>query len=174
MVYRASLGSFHQLAIANLGGQTQVNLTLSRPGQQQSQSSSFTTGQWRAEPKLFQIGQDYILQIDGEQGKYHLLIQQSSISTVEPPPQLDSYSTVELHQTEDSSQNQAGFEPMPPLKMGNMTMDLNSMSMQMGNMSLNLNNQAKTTATKTFCSQCGTKAQPGDRFCRACGHELNQ
>jgi len=66
------------------------------------------------------------------------------------------------------------MQPMQPLKMGNMSMDINSMSMQMGNMSMNLNEPLKTTVTKQFCSQCGTEAKTGDRFCRSCGNELNQ
>ena len=66
------------------------------------------------------------------------------------------------------------MQPMQPLKMGNMSMDINSMSMQMGKMTMGLDNQQKTTATKQFCSQCGTEAKTGDRFCRSCGHKLEQ
>ncbi|MEM8675696.1 MAG: zinc ribbon domain-containing protein [Cyanobacteria bacterium P01_G01_bin.67] len=174
MAYVATLSDFQQLAIANLGGQTQINLTLSRPGQQQNQSSSFTTGSWRIEPKLFQLGQDYILRIDAEQGLHHILIQQNSVSTVNPPPDLDHHPTLSFSHVPDSTQDPIEFKPMPPMKMGNMSMDINSMSMQMGNMSLQFDRQPKTSENKTFCAQCGVEAKTGDRFCRSCGHELNQ
>lgn len=41
MAYSVTLDGSGQLAIANLGEQTQINLSMSTPGQQQSQSSSF-------------------------------------------------------------------------------------------------------------------------------------
>lgn len=177
MTYVATLGDFQQLAIANSGGQTQINLTMSSPGQQQSQSSSISTGEWLSLPQLFNLGQGFILKIDAQQGIHHILIQQNSITTVNPSAGLNNYSTVSFKNVPDSAQELGTFKPMPsmqPMKMGNMSMDINSMSMQMGNMSLNLNNQAKSTVTKQFCVQCGTEAKTGDRFCPSCGHELNQ
>lgn len=178
MAYIAKLSSFQQLAIANVNGQTQINLTLSRSGQQQSQSSSFSTGQWQTEPELFCQGQDYVLKITSEQGVHYIVIQQNSISTVAPPADLNNYSTINFEEIPNSTPESGGFkpmqpmQPMQPMKIGDMSMDIESMSMQMGNMSLNLDNQAQTT-TKTFCSQCGTEAKSGDRFCRSCGHKLD-
>ena len=42
MAYTANLGSHQQITIANQGKQTLISLLSSTPGQQQSQSSSFT------------------------------------------------------------------------------------------------------------------------------------
>ena len=177
MTYVATLGDFQQLAIANIGEQTQINLTMSSPGQQQSQSSSFNTGRWVSTPQLFNIGQGFVLKIDTQQGSHHVLIQQNSIGMINPPADLSAHPTVTFKDIANSSQKPIEFkpiEPMQPMRMGNMSMDINSMSMQMGNMSLNSDNQAKTTTNKQFCSQCGQEAKAGDRFCRSCGHELNQ
>ena len=171
MAYSATLSNSQQLAIANLAMQTQITLTMSNPGQQQSQSSGFTTGKWLAEPKLFQVGQGFIIQIDTEQDSYHILIQQNSITTIKSPTNLDNYPQLDLTAIPDS--NAKPMSPMQPLKMGNMTMDINSMSMQMGNRTMGLNNPPQTSVTKQFCSSCGTQAKAGDRFCRSCGHELN-
>jgi len=172
MAYSAILGGSQQLAIANVGGQTQVSLKMSSAGQQQSQSSSFSTGKWLHLPKLFKLEQGFILQVESDRGVYYMLIQQNSISTVESPGDLSSYQKVDL--TSDPNASPESMQPMQPLKMGNMSMDINSMSMEMGNMSMGFDKQQKTTQTKQFCSQCGTEAKTGDRFCRSCGHELNQ
>lgn len=174
MAYVANLGDF-QLAIANVGQQTQINLTMSRRGQQQSQSHCFTTGKWTSMPRLFNLGQSFILKIDAQRGCYHTLIEQSSITTVDPPLDLDRYPRVHFQERPESTPQPDEFkpmQPMQPLKMGNMSMDINSMSMRMGKMSMNLD-QAETTSAKQFCGQCGTQAKPGDRFCRSCGDQLN-
>ena len=178
MAYSAILGTSQQLAIANSGVQTQVNLTMSSPGQQQSQSSSFNTGKWTSEPKLFRVGQGFILAIYAEQSSSYIALQQNAIGIVNSVPDLNNCPTVDLQPIADSVSEpmkpMQPMQPMQPLKMGNMSMDINSMSMQMGNMSMNLNEPPKTTVTKQFCSQCGTEAKTGDRFCRSCGNELNQ
>ncbi|NJK55163.1 MAG: zinc ribbon domain-containing protein [Pleurocapsa sp. SU_5_0] len=173
MAYSANLGGYGQLAIANIGKQTQINLSISIPGQQQSQSSSFSTGNWLSKPKLFQLEQGFVLEINTNQNSQYILIQQNSISTIESPPELNRYPQIDLTAIAQES-NFEPMQPMQPLKMGNMSMNLNSMSMQMGNMSMGFNNQSKTSINKQFCSQCGKEAQLGDRFCRSCGHELNQ
>ncbi len=177
MAYVATLGGSQQLAIANLGEQTQISLTTSSLGQQQSQSSSFGTGRWVSTPELFNIGQGFVLKIDTEQGSHYVLIQQNSISIVNPPDNLVGYQRVDFEDIPNPPQKPINFkpmQPMQPMKMGNMSMDMNSMTMQMGNMSLNFDDQAKTTINQQFCSQCGREAKLGDRFCRNCGHELDQ
>ncbi|MEO1671764.1 MAG: zinc ribbon domain-containing protein [Cyanobacteria bacterium J06631_2] len=175
MAYSAILGASQQLAIANSGRQTQINLTISSPGQQQSQSSSFSTGKWTDEPKLFQVGQGFVLVIQAEANSSYISIQHNAIAIVQSSPDLNNCPQVALNPIPDPVlEPMQPMQPMQPLKMGNMSMDLNSMSMQMGNMSLNLNNQPKTTDTKQFCSQCGTEAKTSDRFCRSCGHKLDQ
>ena len=179
MAYLASLGDT-QLAIANKSGQTQITLTISSPGQQQSQSSSFTTGEWSDRPKLFNLQQGFVLQINTPQGSHYVGIQYQRISKIEPPSDLHNYPLVKWKElpddnsTDSSTMNFKPMSSMQPMKMGDMSMDINSMTMKMGDMSLSLNNQAKTTVTKQFCSQCGTEAQTSDRFCRSCGHELTK
>ena len=178
MAYQATLNGTQQVTIINQGKQTQIILMASSPGQQQSQSSSFTTGTWVKPPQLFSTNQGFILQINGEQGQYFILIQANGIQTINGVPTLQNASLVQLENIADpTSQTPTGFkpmQPMQPMRMGNMSMDINSMSMQMGNMSLNLGNPSKTTVSKVFCAQCGVEAKSGDRFCRSCGHDLSQ
>ena len=63
---------------------------------------------------------------------------------------------------------------MQPMKMVNMSMDINQMSMQMGNMSMTMGGGKTSTSTKRFCSQCGQEAKISDRFCSSCGHKLDK
>ena len=179
MAYQAILNGTQQLIVSIQNQQTQISLITSIPGQQQSQSSSFVTGVWTKPPQLFQSAEGFFLQIEGAENQYLILIQSNSLQIIDHAITLDSASKIELTPIANPA-SQSNFEPMSsmppmqPMKMGNMSMDINSMSMQMGNMSLNLNNQSKTAGVKTFCSQCGTDAKSGDLFCRSCGHDLNK
>lgn len=172
MAYSVILGDSRQLAIANWGSQTQINLSISTPGQQQSQSSSFRTGKWLSQPKLFQLEQGLVLEINTSENSHYILIQDYSISSIKSPTGLNNYPQIDLTVIPDT--DSAPMPPIQPLKMGNMSMHLNSMSMQMGKMSMSLNNQSKTSVTQQFCSQCGKQAKMSDRFCRSCGHQLNR
>ena len=69
------------------------------------------------------------------------------------------------------------MQPMQPMKMGDMTMSTNPMAMSMGNMSMSMGGASTNAArgavgTRQFCSQCGAKVDPNDRFCSSCGHAL--
>ena len=176
MSYAANLTSNQKLAIANRDNQTNISLVSSSFGQQQSQSSSFTTGSWQAPPQLYRVGTSFILKLNSERGTFYVSIQGNSISTT-TAPNLDNATEVKLHQTDDSTANSSssGFEPMQPMKMGNMSMDINSMSMNMGNMSLNMNKtRSQSTSARVFCSQCGQRVKPNARFCSSCGHQLDK
>jgi hypothetical protein len=63
------------------------------------------------------------------------------------------------------------MQPMTPMKMGNMQMSANPMTMQMGDMRLSMGN-ATPPDTRKFCTQCGAAINAGDRFCGSCGHQL--
>ena len=73
----------------------QITLTMNSPGQQQSQSSNFSTGKWLGQPKLFKVGQGFILQIDAEQDSHYILVQQNSISTIQSPAELNKYPQID-------------------------------------------------------------------------------
>lgn len=172
MAYKANLSGNQKLIVVNQGTQTSITLTSSSPGQQQSSSNSFTTGNWTSAPQLYQTGSGFILEINGDRKKQSILIQANSISTVAAPA-LDNAVKIDLENTSDTpvSQKNVEFEPMQPMKMGNMSMDINTMSMKMGNMSMDMG--GKKTSTKRFCSQCGEKVKNSDRYCRSCGHSLD-
>ncbi len=177
MAYIANLGSHQQITIANQGKQTLITLLSSTPGQQQSQSSGFTTGNWNKPPHLYQTESGFILEINSDITQHFILIQAdtNSISTI-AAPFLQNAIPVNLQSIPDSNQNQLDFEPMQPMqpmKMGNMSMSMNPMSMKMGNMSMSMEENKTAQPTKRFCTQCGQEAKKGDRFCASCGNKLD-
>jgi hypothetical protein len=172
MAYRAILSSERELTIVNRGNQTSIALVSSRPGQQQSQTNSFTTGNWTAPPRLYKTGSGFILQINGDRGEDFILIQAHGIATI-AAPELHDAVNIDLENIPDPPPRNSGFEPMQPMKMGNMSMDINRMSMQMGNMSMKMGGKTTPTSTRRFCSQCRTEAKTSDRFCSSCGHQLD-
>ena len=172
MAYRVNLNGNQQLTVLNQGNQTLITLISSSPGQQQSQSNSFTTGNWTNTPKLYRTESGFILQISGDRGEFSISIRANSISTVTTPV-LDNAVLVDFKNTSDTAANhqKSQFEPMQPMKMGNMSMDINTMSMQMGNMSMNMG-KGETRSKTRFCTQCGAEVTASDRFCGSCGHKL--
>ena len=173
MAYKANLSGNQQLIVVNQGTLTSITLTSSSPGQQQSSSNSFTTGNWTSAPQLYKTGSGFILEVNGDRKKQSILIQANSISTVAAPA-LDNAVKIDLENTSDTSVTQKNreYEPMQTMKMGNRSLDIHTMSMKMGNMSLDMEGK-KATSTKRFCSQCGEKVKNSDRFCSSCGHLLD-
>lgn len=165
-------------------------------GQQQQSGQSFSSGQWTAPPKLYQLGGGHVAIVFAERTFYLSIVggqmQVSSgaggqgieqqISELQPLPMQPA----EL----PSMHSMRPMPPMPPMTMtmGNMSMRMGEM--RMGEMNLNAStsqsqfNQSQASAAaaasdepeemreKRFCSQCGAAVRMGDRFCAQCGHQL--
>ena len=177
MAYTANLHGNLQLTIANRDTQTSITLVSNSPGQQQSQSSSMTTGHWTKPPQLWQTPSGFLLQIDSDRGQYFIQVQASGMQTLTTIPSLDNARKLKLQEISQTATSQTSLEfepmtPMQPMTMDNMSMSMNPMSMQMGNMSMKMDEPTKSTAKKRFCTQCGQEAEPSDRFCGNCGHKL--
>lgn len=176
MAYTANLNAEQQLELKNKGTQTIISLISISPGQQQNQSSSLTTGNWTAKPTLFTTKFGFILQLEAERGKYFIQIQANGINTLTSKPSLDHAATLPLQEIPDSTAKEQSkkveFEPIKPIKMGNMSMSMNPMEMTMGNMSMKMEKEVKSTSINRFCTQCGHQVNQSDRFCGSCGHQL--
>lgn len=172
MVYTANLGNNQQVTIINQGKDTLITLLSSTPGQQQSQTNRFSTGIWNQPPNLSRISQGFVLEIQGECQTHFILIQGNRIEQI-PGSTYSNAIPVQLEYSTPSNQQQFEFAAMEPMQMGNMSMKMNPMSMQMGNMSMNIGENPTITTTKNFCSQCGEKVKPSDRFCSSCGYQLD-
>ena len=189
MAYTVNLSGNQQLMIVNQGTQTLITLMSSSPGKQQSQSSSVNTGNWKTPPQLYKTASGLILYINGELAQQYVLIQANSLNAITEclasgeianpmlnnavPVNLENIPDVTTSSNEMEWETMPGMEPMQPMQMGNMSMNMNPMSMRMGNMSMNMGDPQKSTSAKRFCSQCGEEVKPSDRFCSSCGNKLD-
>ena len=172
MAYVCELNPGHRVYLDNQGDQTTLTSTVSMPGQQQQTSSSTTTGPWTAPPKAYQTPGGAIFTLFTAQGEIHICIQGSSISTTNTPPSAPAQPLSVQQTTATTMSPMTAMSPMQPLTMGNMQMTMQPMEMRMGTMELKMETQPSTT--RQFCSQCGQKVAPEDRFCSSCGHSLSQ
>ncbi|HEY9834271.1 MAG TPA: zinc ribbon domain-containing protein [Stenomitos sp.] len=185
MAYIGNLGAGQQVYIENQGSQTLMTLTSRSNSQQQSQSSSFNTGNWTVPPTLFWTPAGYVLRIESSSGQHFVQIQANGMNHLSTVPSLVHADVISLEQVADaasSSQQSIEFtplmepmkpmEPLPPMKMGDMEMRMNPMEMRMGNMELRMGEKPQTHSGSRFCSQCGQSVKESDRFCSSCGHRL--
>ncbi len=183
--YTAAVAPEQQLYISNQDGQTQLTIASGNAGQQQRQSSSFATGEWRSPPALYCTASGVVLQICGQQSDTWIELQGQQIQVIAAPTVVEA-DRVELQPTSTPST----MQPLPPLKMGemkmgNMQMQMQPMWMKMGDMEMQMGAASSTEASPSqpssspnFCSHCGQPVQSAtfdrqsNRFCANCGHPL--
>ena len=170
MAYLCEISPGHQVYLDNQGNQTIVTTAMGQPGQQQQASNSMTTGPWTAPPEAYQSAGGAVFKLFTAQGETCIYVQGNSVSMTGSVPSVAGAQQMSMQQT-----TAAPMPPMQPMQpMGNMTMSMQPMEMRMGNMELKMEAQTpQPRATRQFCSQCGAKVAPEDRFCSSCGHALS-
>ncbi|NJL21620.1 MAG: zinc-ribbon domain-containing protein [Leptolyngbyaceae cyanobacterium SM1_3_5] len=162
--YSAIVATGQQLFITHQNGQTRLTIATTAPGQQQSQSSSLATGEWRSPPALYCTSSGVVLQIFAEQKDIWLQLQGQQMQQMNSAPAVMEADRVTL----ESIETPPVMQPMKPMQMGNM--EMKPMQMKMGDLEMSM---GKPTSTAKLCSQCGQSVQTSDRFCAQCGHRLN-
>jgi NADH pyrophosphatase NudC (nudix superfamily) len=162
MIYNWELGTGHQISVDNQGAQTVVTISNASAGQQQRTINSFNTGIWILPPEMSINPTGATLKITTPTGASLIQVRGNSI-------QMQSNSGEHQSSTSASSTFTARMEPMQPMQMGNMQMNMQPMVMKMGDMELNM---GATASQQKFCTQCGTPVKPTDKFCASCGHKL--
>ncbi|MEA5463529.1 zinc ribbon domain-containing protein [Leptothoe sp. PORK10 BA2] len=194
MAYLCELNPGHQVYLDNQGHQTIITTTMGQPGQQQQASSSMTTGGWTAPPQAYQSPGGAVFKLLTTQGEVYISVHGSSVSMTGAVTPVAGAQPLSMQPT--TAVPTPPMQPMQPMTMGNMQMTMNPMEMRMGTMELKMESasqppaapQVKTStsatstsatsasatsgSTRQFCSQCGTKVAPEDRFCSNCGHAL--
>ena len=212
MAYCCDLPYGPKLYLDNQADQTIVMLLMQQSGQQQQSSNHFKTGVWQTPPIVMANGGGVMVKLSTATGEVLLQVQGMSIQAgVQSGAAVSVGGTpIELVSI-DAIPNTVGFtmtpmspmtpmSSMPPMRMGNMQMNMKPMTMQMGNMGLQMgiegvpnaaSSQASSSSSSShptsqvtnpsnssatshprFCSQCGNGLKPGDRFCSSCGHSL--
>lgn len=168
MAYVCELSTGHRVSLDNRGNQTIVTVTLEMSGQQQQTSNSMITGPWTAPPEAYQSDDGAVFKLFTSQGELCIQLQGNSVSmTTSTAAAAGKQQQLSVQQTTTSSMN------MPPMEPMGMTM--NPMEMRMGDMELKMDATSSNAPSnvRQFCSQCGTKVAPDDRFCSSCGHRLS-
>lgn len=202
MAYQFEWAPGQSLWVELQGEETAIALLAQQVGQQQGQHRRLTTGAWQLPPTLFRVAEGLlILQIEGSQGQFFVQVQNGSLQTLGSSPSLAQAELLIGHQVQAPQQNSPPLspmqpmqplqpmQPMKPMQMGNLEMQMNPMQMRMGDLEMqmpapspssgsdgssssNSPAAAEPQAIRQFCSQCGQKTEPGDRFCAYCGHPL--
>jgi len=188
MTYAYDLENGQRLIVENDGESTIVALSSGDEGQQQSQSTGFTTGKWSKTPELFRSGGYLVLRLESKRGLEFIRVRGSQIQWMRSEPDLKNAEKLKLEKSDESfamkpmapmkpmepmrpMEPMQPMEPMKPLKpMGG----LRPMEMRMGGMHMSMGGiEKETQSAKRFCTQCGKPVQSEDRFCASCGHALS-
>ena len=174
MTYAYDLENGQRLIVQNDGGDTIVALSSDDEGQQQSQSTGFSTGKWSKAPELFRSRGNLVLRFESKGGAKYIRVRGSQIQSMHSEPDLENAEKLKLKKSDESvamkpMEPMKPMAPMEPLKpMGSMR----PMEMRMGGMHMSMGASEKEAA-KRFCTQCGNPVQKDDRFCASCGHALS-
>jgi hypothetical protein len=191
MTYAYDLENGQRLIVENDGESTIVALSSGDEGQQQSQSTGFTTGKWSKTPELFRSRGNLVLRVESKGGAQFIRIRGSQIQSMRSEPDLEEADQLKLKKSNENlamkpmkpmegmkpmelmepMKPMKPMEPMEPMKpMGSMR----PMELRMGNMHMSMGSVEKEPQTaKRFCTQCGKPVQSDDRFCASCGHPLS-
>ncbi len=115
MTYEANLNAERKIQLQNQDKQTTIALS----GDGQNQSSQFTTGKWSQKPQVFAIDEDFLVQINAEDGEKYFLVGENGIRHSNDKPATENAKKVEIKESEteiSSMQPMAPMKPMTPLK----------------------------------------------------------
>lgn len=171
MAYKAELGNSQFIFVRNQGTQTLITLSHQSTGQQQSQTTSFETGTWSLPPALYCTATGVILKVTGLTGDRFIQVQGQQVQSLSTAPTLPEHDRVAMQDDDTAVPSMSSVPPMPPMQLGDMSMQMNPMRMQMGDMSMQIPS-SQPQADQRFCSQCSSVVKSDDRFCAHCGHEL--
>lgn len=110
MKLKTDLPDGGRIFIESSEGQTHIS---SESGGQ-SQSNSFSTGEWKQPPQLFKLSDGLVLQVNGELEQY-FQIRGSQMQSLDKKPALDGADSLDLSQAGDD-EGPREMEPMEPMR----------------------------------------------------------
>ena len=179
MIYRGSLESGEKIVVENEGEQTQIMLSSGGSGQQQSQSTGFTTGAWTKPPVLFKVKGGAVLEVRTNRGEFHFQISGGTIRSLRDAPRFQSALPLKKSKP-DAGPAMSPLPPMKPMRPMEPMKPMRPMEMIMGDMRMSMGKgdetppKEKSTGKRAtrFCTECGGETAPTDKFCSKCGHRL--
>lgn len=173
MPYQYDLSPGQKIYLDNPGHTTVITLASGGPGQQQQSGTQVQTGPWTEMPQAAAVGSTTLIRCVTAQGIFVWQVQGMQVGTADAAlwPIRQAVPMQPVAANPSVMQPMWPMQPMTPMKMGDMQMSTNPMTMRMGDMALSMG-AANPPDAKLFCTQCGAAAAPGDRFCGSCGHQL--
>jgi|ERR1700722_7184274 hypothetical protein len=103
MTYAHDLGNGQRLLVQNEGNDTQVALSSGDSGQQQNQSTGFSTGEWSKPPELFRISEKLVLRIESKSGPKFISIHSNQIESMGGEPKLENAEKLILNESNEAN-----------------------------------------------------------------------
>jgi hypothetical protein len=184
MIYRCEIGAGECIEFENSGSQTRLTIASSRFGQQQQASNSFNTGAWTAPPQVLQTSEGLVIKLATEQGERLIQVHQiTQSSTLVGHLSMGDAQLLQLQKIDEFAgaepiepmEPMKRMKPLEPMRLGDMEMSLETMTMRMGDRVMQMGNAGVDTSTvQLFCTQCGTRLSSGERFCAHCGQAIDR
>lgn len=116
MAYKYDLGNGQRLLVENNGDDTQVALSSADSGQQQNQSTGFSTGEWSKPPELFHSSEDLVLRIESKSGVEFIGVHGNQIELIRSEPNLKNAEKLTLKESDEHIARMKPMEPIKPIK----------------------------------------------------------
>jgi hypothetical protein len=85
-------------------------------GQQQNQSTGFSTGKWSKGPELFRISEKLVLRLESKSGVKFIGVQGNQIESMQSEPALENAEKLTLKESDEKIARMKPMEPMKPMK----------------------------------------------------------
>src|SRR5271165_3398516 len=102
MTYAHDLGNGQQLLVENDGDNTQVALSSGDSGQQQNQSTGFSTGEWSKPPELFRTAENLVLRLESKSGVEFIGVQGNQTQSRGREPRLEKAKKLPLKERKEN------------------------------------------------------------------------
>jgi hypothetical protein len=116
MTYAYNLENGQRLLVENDGDITQVALSGGDSGQQQNQSTGFSTGKWSKAPELFRISEKLVLRLESKSGMEFIGVHGDQIESMRSEPALENAEKLTLKESDENIARMKPMKPMEPMK----------------------------------------------------------
>jgi hypothetical protein len=113
MAYACDIGNGQRLLVQNDGDNTQVALSSSDSGQEQNQSTGFSTGKSSKAPELLRISENLVLRLESKSGVEFIGVHGNQIESMRSEPALENAEKLTLKELDE---NIVRMKPMKPMQ----------------------------------------------------------
>jgi hypothetical protein len=116
MTYACDIGNGQRLLVENDGDDTQVALSSGDAGQQQNQTTGFSTGNWSKPPELFRTSENLVLRVESKSDVKFIRIHGHQIESMRGEPDLKNAENLTLKESNEKIERMKPMKPMKPME----------------------------------------------------------